>query len=386
MYFRSVLSSHGTLWAHSAGTDVTSAERVFLIFGLSGFLLVASREDQVKVERAFRRILVTGGAGFIGSNYVRLLLKDGSSDEIRVLDKFTYSAHRATLTDLQADDRVTVVEGDICDMETVQNAMAGCDAVVNFAAETHVDRSLLDPSSFIQTNIHGTWVLLECVRQQKSTRFLQVSTDEVYGAVMTGSSVESDPLHPRNPYSASKAGAEMMAIAYYETHEVDVVITRGSNTYGPYQYPEKFIPLMITNVMNDEPIPVYGDGLQVRHWIHVEDHARGVHAALIDGEAGEIYNIGSDDERTNIDVARTVVDLLGASPDVIQHVADRPGHDRRYALSSEKLRSLGWEPRWTFTDGIEQTVDWYRTNTDWWQSIRDASFDAYYRTNYGDRR
>ncbi len=331
------------------------------------------------------RILVTGGAGFIGSNYARMILRSLTSCELVILDKFTYSGSKLTLVDIADDPRVTIVEGDICDVSAVNRALEGCDAVVNFAAETHVDRSLIDPASFIHTNVHGTWVLLEAVRQHYEVRFVQVSTDEVYGAVLSGQSVETDLIHPRNPYSASKAGAEMMAIAYAESHGVDVVITRGSNTYGPYQYPEKFIPLMITNVIEGRTIPVYGDGLQVRHWIHADDHARAIHTALLHGKSGEIYNAGSDDERTNISVARAVVDLLGASDDLIEHVTDRPGHDRRYALSSDKLRSLGWEPSWTFDEGIKQTVDWYRENSDWWRAVRDASFEEYYQSNYGGR-
>lgn len=331
-------------------------------------------------------ILVTGGAGFIGSNYVSWLLDQNTVSEVRVFDKLTYSGNRENLRRFEGDRRYRFIQGDICDAAAVADAIEGCDAVVNFAAETHVDRSLLEPASFIETNVHGTWVLLEAVRQFPSTRIVQVSTDEVYGAVLDGRSVESDPLHPRNPYSASKAGAEMMAIAYHETHGVDVVITRGSNTYGPFQYPEKFIPLMITNVMEGQAIPVYGDGLQVRHWIHAEDHCSGIHTALLRGESGEVYNIGSDEEHTNLHVARTVVDLLGGSDDLITHVTDRPGHDRRYALSSDKLRSLGWSPKWEFDSGIAATVEWYRQNENWWRAIRDARFTEYYQANYGHRQ
>lgn len=332
-----------------------------------------------------RRILVTGGAGFIGSNYVSWLLQRDDVDEVRVLDKLTYSGNPANLKRFDRDPRFSFIQGDICDADAVVGAIQGCDAVVNFAAETHVDRSLLDPASFIQTNVHGTWVLLEALRQRPSVRMVQVSTDEVYGAVMHGKSVESDSLHPRNPYSASKAGAEMMVIAYHETHGVDVVTTRGSNTYGPHQYPEKFIPLMITNVMEGQAVPVYGDGLQVRHWIHAEDHCSGIHTALTEGESGDVYNIGSDEDHTNLHVAQTVVDLLGASVDLITHVTDRPGHDRRYALSSDKLRALGWAPKWDFESGIAATVEWYRENEDWWRSIRDGRFDRYYQANYGHR-
>jgi dTDP-glucose 4,6-dehydratase len=332
-----------------------------------------------------RRILVTGGAGFIGSNYVRFLLKSAEVNEVRVLDKLTYSGNLRTLDRFKEDPRFSFIRGDICDADIVSRAVEGCDAVVNFAAETHVDRSLISPADFIRTNVHGAWVLLEAIRRQPGTRMVQVSTDEVYGAVMTGHSIESDPLHPRNPYSASKAGAEMMAIAYAETHGVDVVTTRGSNTYGPFQYPEKFIPLMITNVLEGKPIPVYGDGKQIRHWIHADDHCSGIHAALTAGESGQAYNIGSDSERTNLEVAERVVELLNASKELITHVQDRPGHDRRYALSSQKLRELNWEPAWTFEEGLAATVSWYLDNRSWWEPIRDASFDAYYSMNYGQR-
>lgn len=328
---------------------------------------------------------MTGGAGFIGSNYVRYLLNRKLVDHVRVLDKLTYSGNAATIADLVTDSRVEFIEGDIRDAEAVEPALEGCDAVLNFAAETHVDRSLLEPAVFIETNVHGTWVLLEAARRHGGVRFVQVSTDEVYGAVLEGESVESDPLHPRNPYSASKAGAEMMVTAYVETHGLDATITRGSNTYGPYQYPEKFIPLMITNVLERTPIPVYGDGRQVRHWIHAEDHCSGIDTALRFGARGEVYNIGSDEERTNLSVAELVVELLEAPNDLITHVTDRPGHDRRYALSSSKLRALGWEPRWTFAEGLAQTVDWYRERQDWWMPIRSSTFQEYYERNYGHR-
>jgi dTDP-glucose 4,6-dehydratase len=335
---------------------------------------------------AFHRLLVTGGAGFIGSNFVRYALDHGIANEVRVLDKLTYSGSPLTLSQFDEDDRFQFTQGDICDQDTVEEALSGCDGIVNFAAETHVDRSLMEPANFIQTNVFGTLVLLEAVRRKHDVRMLHVSTDEVYGAVMTGTSVETDRIHPRNPYSASKASGEMMVISYVETYGIDVVTTRGSNTYGPYQYPEKFIPLMITNVLEERAIPVYGDGLQVRHWIHVDDHCSGIAAALTDGGTGEIYNVGSDDERTNLSVAHEVVRLLGASEDLITHVTDRLGHDRRYALSSGKLRSLGWEPSWDFESGLSATVDWYRTRRDWWEPIRDGSFDEYYRENYGHRK
>jgi dTDP-glucose 4,6-dehydratase len=344
-----------------------------------------SRKGISLVQVEPRRIMVTGGAGFIGSNYVRYLLSENLADEVRVFDKLTYSGNRTSLNDLSNDNRFSFIQGDICDESDVMAAVSGCDAVVNFAAETHVDRSLLEPAGFIQTNVRGTWVLLEAVRQSGDIRFVQVSTDEVYGAVLEGYSTEDAPLYPRNPYSASKAGGEMMVISYVETHGVDALISRGSNTFGPYQYPEKFIPLMITNVIENRPVPVYGDGLQVRHWIHVDDHCSGIDTVLRKGSTGGIYNIGSDDERTNLSVAQQVLDHLDAPHDLIQHVTDRPGHDRRYALSSKKLRALGWEPRWSFDEGLRATVAWYRERRDWWGPIRDAAFDSYYEKNYGGR-
>jgi dTDP-glucose 4,6-dehydratase len=345
----------------------------------------ADQERRIMAPTEPRRLLVTGGAGFIGSNYVRYVLANDLVDEIRVLDKLTYSGNRSSLDDVANDARFQFFTGDICDVKAVSDAAAGCDAIINFAAETHVDRSLLEPVGFIQTNVHGTWVLLEMARQLGGIRFVQVSTDEVYGDVPHGYSSESDALHPRNPYSASKAAAEMMVIAYIETHGLDALITRGSNTYGPYQYPEKFIPLMITNVMERRPVPVYGDGLQVRHWIYVEDHCSGIDAVLRKGKSGEIYNVGSDEERTNLRVAEQVLGILDAPDDLIQHVTDRKGHDRRYALSSEKLHWLGWQPAWSFDEGIRATIDWYRSRRDWWGPIRDTSFDQYYQRNYGDR-
>jgi dTDP-glucose 4,6-dehydratase len=334
----------------------------------------------------FRSILVTGGAGFIGNRFVRYVLDNQIAERVHILDALTYSGNPATLEQFSSDSRVQFTHGDIRDAEVVKSCLAGCDGVVNFAAETHVDRSLLEPARFIETNVHGAWVLLEAVRQQGDVRLVHVSTDEVYGAVLQGQSVETDPLHPRNPYSASKAGAEMMAIAYAETYEADVVITRGSNTYGPYQFPEKFIPLMVTNVMQGQTIPVYGDGQQIRHWIHVEDHCSGIATALLRGTSGQAYNIGGDEERTNLSVVRQVVRYLRASDDLIVHVTDRKGHDRRYALSSEKLRSLGWQPQWEFEAGLAATVEWYQQNEHWWRPIRDGQFDAYYEANYGHRR
>lgn len=332
----------------------------------------------------FRRIFVTGGAGFIGSNFARFLI-DTTDAEVVVFDKLTYAGTRASLAGLESRPGFQFFQGDICDPIAVDQALSGCDAVVNFAAETHVDRSLMEPAEFIQTNVYGTFVLLEAAQRHGVRRFVQVSTDEVYGDIASGYSTESDPLHPRSPYSASKAGGEMMVFAYAETYGLPAIITRGSNTYGPYQYPEKFIPLMITNAFDDKPLPVYGDGRQIRDWIHVDDHCRGIMTALQHGEVGAVYNIGGGNERLNIDVVHSLLAIIGASPSLIEHVEDRKGHDRRYALATDRLRALGWCPRVTFEEGLRDTVTWYRENRTWWESIKSGAFRAYYDRNYGTR-
>ncbi|HUZ00899.1 MAG TPA: dTDP-glucose 4,6-dehydratase [Thermomicrobiaceae bacterium] len=333
---------------------------------------------------AFRRVLITGGAGFIGSNFARFLLERGSA-EVVVLDKLTYAGNLANLQDLTESSEFRLIVGDICDAPAVQVAVEGCDAIVNFAAETHVDRSLLDAAAFIQTNVYGTWVLLEAARREGVRRYVQVSTDEVYGEVPEAFSIETDPLCPRSPYSASKAGADMMVQAYVATHGLDASITRGSNTYGPYQFPEKVIPLMITNAMEERPLPVYGDGRQVRDWIHVWDHCAGIDAVLRRGEPGEAYNVGGGNPRENLDVIRAILRLLERPESLVHHVTDRPGHDRRYALATDKLRSLGWEPTIQFEDGLRQTVAWYRDQRSWWEPLRDTGFEQYYARNYATR-
>jgi len=299
------------------------------------------------------RVLVTGGAGFIGSQFVRRLVEAG--DEVAVLDKLTYAGNRSNLEGVQHDFH----QGDIADPDAVAVAAAGCDAIVNFAAETHVDRSILGPAEFILTDVLGTQVLLDHARRH-GIRHLQVSTDEVYGDIPIGAEpcTESAPVRASSPYSASKAGGDLQVLAYVRTYAVDALITRGANTYGPRQYPEKFLPLFITNALSGENLPVYGDGKQRREWLHVADHCAGIELALRKGDAGEVYNVGGQ-ERENLDVVRRILDLTGASPDLVRHVEDRPGHDRRYSVDSSKLHGLGWRPQHSFdADGLEETVDW----------------------------
>ncbi|HVW16611.1 MAG TPA: dTDP-glucose 4,6-dehydratase [Solirubrobacteraceae bacterium] len=324
------------------------------------------------------KLLVCGGAGFIGSNFARQRLRE-LGDDVRVLDKLTYAGRRENLADLP---EVELVVAGIEDAEAVRAALHGVDAVVNFAAETHVDRSIAEPDAFVQTHAVGTWVLLEAVREA-GVRYVQVSTDEVYGSIERGSFTESSPLVPSSPYSATKAGADLLVASYFHTYGADVVICRGSNNYGPYQYPEKLIPLMVLNALHGDPLPVYGDGMQVRNWIYVEDFARGIGHALEHGAPGEVYNVGGPDEAANIDVVRRIVELTGADESLIEHVADRPGHDRRYSLGSEKIRALGWEARVRFAEGLERTVAWYRDNAAWWEPIRSGEYRAYYERQYG---
>lgn len=331
----------------------------------------------------FRRILVTGGAGFIGSHFVRLALEHDL--EVVVLDKLTYAGSLLNLEGVLDHPRLHFLQGDIADPAAVAEAIAGCQAVVNFAAETHVDRSLLEPAAFVQTNVWGTMVLLEHALRTGVQRFLHVSTDEVYGEVLTGAAREIDPLHPRNPYAASKAAAEHFVFSYWTSYRLPVLVTRGCNTYGPYQHPEKFIPLAITNLLSGQPIPLYGDGLHERDWLYVDDHCRAIWTVLLHGQPGQAYNIGASQHRPNIAVARAIVHLLGADPASIVHVSDRPGHDRRYAVEWSKLAALGWAPRTSFEEGLARTIAWYRSRPDWWTARRDEAFAAYYARNYRDR-
>jgi dTDP-glucose 4,6-dehydratase len=325
------------------------------------------------------RVLVTGGAGFIGSHFAKRLAAAG--DEVVVLDKLTYSGNRANLEG--AD--VELVVGDICDAEAVAEAGSGCDAVVNFAAETHVDRSILGAAEFIETDVHGTYVLLGWARHA-GVRLVQVSTDEVYGDIPAGErSVETDPLRPSSPYSASKAGGDLQVLAAVRTFGVDACITRAANTYGPNQHPEKIVPLFVTNALDGEALPVYGDGRQRREWLHAEDHCAAVELVLRQGESGEIYNVGGE-ELENLEVTHRILELTGAGQELIRHVDDRAGHDRRYALDDSKIRGLGWSPQHSFGEtGLAGTVAWYRHNRAWWEPIKTGEYRRYYEQQYGAR-
>ena len=329
------------------------------------------------------RLLVCGGAGFIGSNFVRLRLRE-SGDEVAVLDKLTYAGREENFHDIAEDPAFSFVRGAIEDAEAVRGAIDAHapDAIVNFAAETHVDRSIAEPDAFVRTHALGTHVLLEAARERE-LRYLQVSTDEVYGSIEDGSFTEDSPLRPSSPYSATKTGADLLVQSYFHTYGLQATICRGSNNYGAYQYPEKLIPLMILNAMHGDSLPVYGDGMQVRNWIHATDFARAIGHVLEHGAAGEVYNAGGPDECANIEVVRRVVELTGASDELIEYVTDRPGHDRRYSLSSAKVRALGWEPRVRFEQGLQETVAWYRDNRWWWEPIRSGDYRTYYERQYG---
>ncbi len=330
-------------------------------------------------------ILVTGGAGFIGCNFVRYLLEHIPDARVRVLDKFTYAGSRENLADVDADPRVTIVEGDICDVDVVQEAMAGVNVVVHLAAESHVDRSILGPQPAMQTNFQGTFVLLEAARQTQPDLFLHVSTDEVYGPVKTGQFDEAARLNPRNPYSASKAGADHLAQAYYVTYDVPVIISRPCNNYGPYQYPEKLVPLFVYKALRDEPLPVYGDGRQRRDWLHVTDYCRAMHTLLEKGQVGEVYNILAGSERENLETIRVILDELGKPASLIKHVTDRPGHDVRYAMSGQKMAELGWQPQIQWEEGLRRTVRWFADHQDWLERSLARSRE-YFETWYKERR
>jgi dTDP-glucose 4,6-dehydratase len=334
-------------------------------------------------------VLVTGGAGFIGSNFVRYALATHPDWRITTLDKLTYAGRLENLQGVMEHPRHEFVKGDVAEAAVAGPLVRDSEIVVHFAAETHVDRSIANAGEFIKTDIYGTFVLLEAARQTPALRrFVQISTDEVYGSVPSGASRETDELKPRNPYSASKAGADRLAYSYWATYKVPVIVTRASNNYGPNQFPEKIIPLFITNAIDDIPVPLYGDGLNERDWLHVLDHCRGLDVAIARGVDGEVYNIGGGNHVRNVDLTRRILQLVGRSESLIKPVADRPGHDRRYSLDTSKLQSLGWRPQLAFEQGLAETVAWYRENESWWRPIKDQdpAFRKYYQEQYGSTR
>jgi dTDP-glucose 4,6-dehydratase len=327
------------------------------------------------------RLLVAGGAGFIGSAYVRHRLERHPGDQVLVLDKLTYAGRRENLDGLP-EGRCELAVGDICDRDSVASALRGCAAIVNFAAESHVDRSIHSAGEFIGTDVFGTFVLLEAAGDA-GVRHLQVSTDEVYGSIGAGSFDETSPLEPSSPYSASKAGGDLLVSAFHRTYDADALIVRASNNYGPRQHPEKLIPLAILNALAGDPVPVYGDGAQVRNWLYVEDCCAAIDLVLEQGQAGQVYNAGGPDELPNLEVVRRILELTGRDQSLIEHVADRPGHDRRYSLAWERLEGIGWKPETSFEEGIVRTVDWYRQNEAWWRPLRSGEYRAYYERQYG---
>jgi dTDP-glucose 4,6-dehydratase len=334
------------------------------------------------------KVLVTGGAGFIGSNFVHYALAAHQDWQVTTLDKLTYAGRIENLDSVRNNPRHRFVQGDVADARVAAPLVQESDIVVHFAAETHVDRSILHAGDFITTDVFGTFVLLEAARETPTLRrFVQISTDEVYGSVPEGSSKETDELRPRNPYSASKAGADRLAYSYWATYQVPVIVTRASNNYGPNQFPEKIIPLFITNLIDDIPVPLYGDGQNVRDWLHVDDHCRAVDLLIDQGTPGEVYNIGGGNHVKNVDLTHRILALVGKPDSLIKPVADRPGHDRRYSLDTAKLQSLGWRPRESFEDGLANTVTWYRDNERWWRPIKDEDpeFRKYYQSQYGSR-
>ena len=334
------------------------------------------------MSRSLKRLLVAGAAGFIGSNFVRHLRQKRPEVEVTVLDKLTYAGNLANLHEFDGQPGYRFVHGDICDAGLVDSLAEECDAIVNFAAETHVDRSLMDPLAFIDTDVRGTAVLCEAARRHEHQVFLLVSTDEVYGHVGEGRSLETDAFRPRSPYSASKAGGEHLAHAYAESFGLPLLVTRGSNNYGPNQYPEKLIPVLITNAMDGLPLPLYNDGSAVRDFIYVEDHCRAIDLVLHEAPAGNVYNVGTGGETSGLQVAEAVLDIMGKPRSLIEFVADRPGHDYRYAVDISKITALGWEPQVTFPEGLERTVRWYEEHPEWWRPLKSGEYWEYYRRNY----
>jgi len=330
------------------------------------------------------KLLVTGGAGFIGSNFIRHILNKYPDYHITNLDKLTYAGNLDNLKDIDGRANYQFLKGDICDPKAVSEAVQGMDAIVNFAAETHVDRSILEPGSFIQTDVYGTYVLLEAVKAHGIQRYIQISTDEVYGSIEQGSFTEASPVMPSSPYSASKAGSDMLVHSYWKTFHLPVIITRSSNNYGPYQYPEKLIPLFITNALEDRSLPLYGDGLNVRDWIYVVDNCAAIDHVLHQGKEGEVYNIGGGNERTNIEITEIILRELGKPKDLIKRIKDRPGHDRRYSIDSSRLVSLGFVPQYGFEEAMQYTVRWYRENEWWWKKVKSEDFKRFYKKAYGE--
>ncbi|MED4359349.1 dTDP-glucose 4,6-dehydratase [Geobacillus stearothermophilus] len=334
------------------------------------------------------KVLITGGAGFIGSNFVNYMVQKYPSYQIINLDALTYAGNLENVKEVENEPNYRFVKGDITDRELIESLFAeGIDAVVNFAAESHVDRSIADPGIFIKTNVQGTQVLLDAAKKYGVKKYIQISTDEVYGTLgETGYFTETTPLAPNSPYSASKAGADLLVRAYHETYGLPVNITRCSNNYGPYHFPEKLIPLMIINALNNQPLPVYGDGLNVRDWLHVEDHCSAIDLVLHHGKNGEVYNVGGNNERTNIEVVKAILRYLNKPESLITFVEDRLGHDRRYAIDATKIREeLGWQPKYTFEEGLKQTINWYLENRSWWENILSGEYKEYYKRQYGQK-
>ena len=333
------------------------------------------------------KLLITGGLGFIGSNFIRYILNKYKKYQVINLDKMTYCANPENLKDIENDEQYKFIKGDICDKKLVNDLVSKekPDAIINFAAETHVDRSILDPDAFIKTDIFGTHTLLEAVRNYEVEKYIQISTDEVYGSIEKGLFIEQSPLKPNSPYASSKAGADLLVRAYFKTYNLPVLITRSSNNYGPYQYPEKLIPLFITNLIEGKKVPLYGDGLNVRDWLYVLDNCSGIDMVLHKGKLGEIYNIGADSEKTNKEITEIILKQLGKDESSIEYVKDRPGHDRRYALDSTKLKNLGWKPEYDFEKAVKETIKWYKNNPVWWKKIKSGEYLEYYKKQYHNR-
>jgi dTDP-glucose 4,6-dehydratase len=332
-----------------------------------------------------RRILVTGGAGFIGSNFVRMLLGRSGRVRVTVLDKLTYAGNLANLAGLEKDRRLTFIKGDITNGRLLDEILPRIDIVYNFAAETHVDRSILEAGTFVRTDVMGTYALLQKALAHRVARFVQISTDEVYGSIARGSFRETDPLAPNSPYSASKAGADMLVRAFHRTYGLPALITRSSNNYGPRQHVEKLIPLFVTNALEGRTLPLYGDGRNVRDWIYVDDNCRAIDLVGRRGKIGEVYNIGAGEEKPNIEIARRIIELTGADPSLLTLVSDRPGHDRRYSVATRRIKALGWAPKVGFDEGLARTVSWYRRNEDWWLPVKKGAFRSYYRRLHAGR-